>query len=106
MSDYVWCKVACRLADGRHNVQLNPGEVWWADDPVVVDYPQYFSATPRDVRSSVGRRSPGFTALSEPAESTPGMSAAEIGRQPEPVEGEVPVVRRGPGRPRKAAANG
>lgn len=37
------------------SVMLRPGDVWFADDPFVQSRPEFFSASPTVVHSTVGR---------------------------------------------------
>lgn len=48
---------------GESTVRLNPGEVWWADDPFVVDRPDLFSSTPPTVHGTTGRPHPDPTPI-------------------------------------------
>jgi hypothetical protein len=45
-------------------VFMQPGDVWFADDPFVVGYPHLFSTTPLRVQSTQGRVPPPPTPLS------------------------------------------
>lgn len=63
MSEFVWSTADALLADGRWHMRLNRGEAWWADDPLVAAYPQYFSATPLSVQGTTGRPMPGITSV-------------------------------------------
>jgi hypothetical protein len=44
-------------------VQLNHGDVWFADDPFVAHRSDLFSSTPVVVRSTTGREAPPATAV-------------------------------------------
>lgn len=109
MSNYAWCLLDGLLSDGRFHVWLSRGETWFADDPVVVAYPQHFSATPLHVRSTAGRTAPGVApvtpAASQPAPAAP-IEAAQPTEPTPPVGPPAEAVRRGPGRPRKDIPRG
>jgi len=124
MSEYVWSTQDLLFADGRFDVRMLPGQLWWADDPLVAARPEFFSATPLQVVSTVGRPSPGYTAVKPPTRPSfaAPLTAPKPGDTPQSVEPDDarphpthlaetnPVVesvvqsdapRRGPGRPRK-----
>jgi hypothetical protein len=44
-------------------IMLNVGNAWYADDPLVLDRPELFSATPIEASSTTGRPPPGATPI-------------------------------------------
>lgn len=81
MSEYVWSTQDFLFANGIFEARLLPGQVWWADDPLVKARPEFFSATPPTVLSTVGRPQPGLTpvvsAMAEPVASAPVVDDAQ-----------------------------
>jgi hypothetical protein len=65
MSEYVYAAsdglVQNNLNGGT--VFLQPGDVWFADDPFVLHRPELFSRTPLRVNSTQGREAPPATRL-------------------------------------------
>lgn len=51
------------LAWGSHRLMLELGNAWYADDPLVIDRPELFSATPIEASSTTGKPSPGATPI-------------------------------------------
>lgn len=84
MSEYVWSVANLFVADGRFTARLEPGQVWWADDPLVQARPGFFSATPLQVQSTTRRPAPGPTPvvakapeLAEPKAAEPPVEESE-----------------------------
>lgn len=63
MDQFVFVASPGLLAWGSHRLMLNLGDAWYADDPLVLDRPELFSATPLEASSTTGRPSPGATPL-------------------------------------------
>ena len=63
------CSATVAYADA--NWQLNEGEPWYADDPLVVDRPELFTDEPKRVRGTVALPAVGKPALSDAAQRKP-----------------------------------
>lgn len=63
--DYVFSAVDLMIAWGDHGggVYLQPNQIWFADDPLVLARPELFSSTPLVVHSTAGREGPGASAV-------------------------------------------
>jgi len=49
-------------------VHMAPNDIWFADDPFVLDRPDLFSATPTRVHSTQGRETPPATPVGQKPE--------------------------------------
>jgi hypothetical protein len=67
MNEYVFASMAGTvLYAPTGSVELNLGDVWYADDPFVKARQDLFSTTPTVVRSTTGKEAPAATPVGKP----------------------------------------
>lgn len=86
MSEYVWSTQDMLFANGIFEARLLPGQVWWADDPLVKARPEFFSATPLQVLSTTGRPAPGATPVVQRAAEVAQPAAVAVKDETATVE--------------------
>lgn len=65
----------------QSSVAMRPNDIWFADDPFVLDRPDLFSSTPLVVHSTQGRVAPPATPV-EPDENDDQAPAAHTAVEP------------------------